>query len=147
MDEMLLRDDLLKQIRNKQKELEKFINQAKPRKFQLLNISMVAGIFSAFLTATPALGGQKFATWLTTTFSLTSPAWQLLCGLASACSLTAILANHFLKSQNLEEYVARAQDCRAKLNVLDASLALKQINTEQASQEYLKCVETASFLN
>jgi hypothetical protein len=43
--------------------------------------------------------------------------------------------------------VTRAAGCRAKLEVLDAGLSLGQFDLRQATAEYLKCVEDASFLD
>jgi hypothetical protein len=69
-----------------------------------------------------------------------------LCGLASACSITATVATQLLKSHNVEEHVSRAQSCRAKLEVLEISLSLGEIDVRQASAEYLRCAEQISFL-
>ena len=52
-----------------------------------------------------------------------------------------------LKSNNIEEHVTRAQGCRAKLEVLEVGLTMGQIDTRQATSEYLKCVEDAAFLD
>jgi hypothetical protein len=77
---------------------------------------------------------------------LASPSWQLLCVLASACSIAATLATQLLKSNNLEEKVTRAQGCRAKLEVLEVGLATGQLDVSRASAGYLKCVEEVAFL-
>ena len=42
--------------------------------------------------------------------------------------------------------VARAQGCRAKLEVLEIGLTVGQLDIRQATTEYLKCVEDAAFL-
>ena len=95
----------------------------------------------------PAVGGQPFTAWLTGTLGLTSPSWRVLCGAASLCSVLATVVTQLLKSHNLEEHVTRAEGCRAKLEVLETGLTLGQIDTKQATTEYLKCVEEASFLD
>ena len=120
---------------------------ALPRKRRLLNITIFGGTLAAAFTAGPAAGGASFTAWLTSTFGLTSPSWQLLCGAAAACSVAATVSTQLLKSQNIEENVARAQSCRAKLEVLEVGLTTGHIDTSQATSEFIRCVEEVSFLD
>jgi hypothetical protein len=81
------------------------------------------------------------------TFSLTSPAWQLLCGIASASSITPTVATQLLTSHNMEERVTRALACRAKLEALEVGLTTGQLQVPQATIEFMRCVEEAAFLD
>jgi hypothetical protein len=139
-------EDLASRIRQKRMQLETFLSTARPRKRRLLNVTIVGGSVAAALTAAPALGGQSFTAWLTGALGLASPSWRILCAAASACSIMATVATQLLKSHNIEEHVTRAQGCRAKLEVLEVGLAMGQLDTRQATTEYLKCVEDAAFL-
>ena len=138
--------DLLSRIAQKRSQVEKFIARAVPRKRRLLNLTIVAGTLAAALTAGPAAGGATFTAWLTNAFGLSSPSWQILCGLASVCSLSASVATQLLKSQQIEEHVMRAQNCLAKLEVLEIGLSAGEIDSSRATTEYMRCVEEASFL-
>jgi MFS family permease len=138
--------ELVSRITSKRSQLEAFIGRALPRKRRLLNLTLIAGTLAAALTAAPAAGGQSFTAWLTQAFGLTSPSWQILCGVASICSVTATVATQLLKSQHVEEHVARAQSCRAKLEVLEIGLTSGEIDPSRATTEYMRCVEEASFL-
>jgi len=140
------RDDLLVRIREKRRQVDTFVTGALPRRRRLLNITIFGGTLAAALTAGPAAGGASFTAWLTSTFGLTSPSWQILCGAAAVCSVAATLSTQLLKSQHVEEHVARAQSCRAKLEVLELGLTLGQIETTQATSEFIRCVEEVSFL-
>lgn len=142
-----VRDDLLARIRQKRQQVEVFVGGALPRKRRLLNITIFGGTLAAAFTAAPAAGGASFTAWLTSTFGLTSPSWQLLCGAAAACSVAATVSTQLLKSQNIEENVARAQSCRAKLEVLEVGLTTGHIDTSQATSEFIRCVEEVSFLD
>jgi hypothetical protein len=142
-----VRDDLLARIRQKRQQVEVFVGGALPRKRRLLNITIFGGTLAAAFTAGPAAGGASFTAWLTSTFGLTSPSWQLLCGAAAACSVAATVSTQLLKSQNIEENVARAQSCRAKLEVLEVGLTTGHIDTSQATSEFIRCVEEVSFLD
>jgi hypothetical protein len=142
-----VRDDLLVRIRQKRQQVEVFVGGALPRKRRLLNITIFGGTLAAAFTAGPAAGGASFTAWLTSTFGLTSPSWQLLCGAAAACSVAATVSTQLLKSQNIEEHVARAQSCRAKLEVLEVGLTTGHIDTSQATSEFIRCVEEVSFLD
>jgi hypothetical protein len=139
-------EDLVGRIRQKRLRLEAFLSAARPRKRRLLNTTILGGSFAAALTAGPAIGGQSFTAWLTAALGLGSPSWRLLCGAASVCSVMATVATQLLKSHNIEEHVARAQGCRAKLEVLEVGLTLGQLDLRQATTEYLKCVEDTAFL-
>ena len=66
---------------------------------------------------------------------------------AAACSVAATVSTQLLKSQNIEENVARAQSCRAKLEVLEVGLTTGHIDTSQATSEFIRCVEEVSFLD
>jgi hypothetical protein len=147
MTEVLVNDDMVSRIRQKRTQLETFLSAARPRKRRLLNTTIVGGSLATALTAAPALGGQSFTAWLTGALGLASPSWRLLCAAASVCSVTATIATQLLKSNNIEEHVTRAQGCRAKLEVLEVGLTMGQIDTRQATSEYLKCVEDAAFLD
>jgi hypothetical protein len=141
--------DFLNQIRRKRAQIEAFLAVARPRKRRLLNTTIVGGSLAAVLTAGPAIGGSSFTAALTAAFGLnpaSSPSWRLLCAAASICSIMATVATQLLKSHNIEEHVTRAQGCRAKLEVLEVGLTVGQLNQQQATAEYLKCVEEASFL-
>jgi MFS family permease len=139
-------DELLSRIRKKRGDLEAFLSSAQPRKRRLLNTTIVGGSLAAALTAGPAVGGPSFTAFLTGALGLTSPSWRLLCAAASVSSIAATVATQLLKSNHVEENVARAQGCRAKLEVLDLGLAMGQIDARQAAAEYLKCVEDSAFL-
>ncbi len=139
-------DTLIGQIREKRARLERFLARSLPRKRRLLNITIVGGALAAALTAGPAVGGQSFTQWLTKTLELASPAWQLLCAAAAGCSIAATVATQVLKSQNVDEHVARAQSCRAKLEVLEIGLTTGMVDAKQAAAEYLRCVEETAFL-
>jgi hypothetical protein len=140
------RDEILGLIRKKRMQLDAFLASARPRKRRLLNTTIVGGSVAAALTAAPALGGQPFTTWLTGVLGLNSPSWRVLCAAASVCSVMATVATQLLKSYNVEEQVARAQGCRAKLEVLEVGLGVGHVDLAQATAEYLKCVEESAFL-
>lgn len=146
MNDVRTPGDLVTRIGRKRADLEAFIARAVPKKRRLLNVTLIAGTLAAALTAAPAAGGASFTAWLTRTFELSSPAWQLLCGVASACSITATVATQLLKSQNVEEQVAKAQSCRARLEALEVGLEAGEIDEARATAEYMRCVEEASFL-
>ena len=141
------RADLLPRIQAKRRQVEAFVSGALPRKRRLLNITIFGGTLAAAFTAGPAAGGASFTAWLTSTFGLTSPSWQLLCGAAAACSVAATVSTQLLKSQHIEEHVARAQSCRAKLEVLEIGLTTGQLAVPQATTEFIRCVEEVSFLD
>jgi hypothetical protein len=115
-------DEILGRIRDKRAEVERFLATAVPRKRRLLNTTIVGGSLAAALTAAPAVGGAPFTAWLAT------------------------VATQLLKSNNVEQNIGRAQSARAKLEVLETSVTLGQLEPRQAVTEYLKCVEDAAFL-
>jgi MFS family permease len=137
---------LLGRIQGKRRQVDTFVRKALPRKRRLLNVTIVGGTLAAAFTAGPAAGGPTFTGWLTSTFGLTAPAWQLLCGAAAVCSVAATISTQLLKTQHVEEHVARAQSCRAKLEVLEIGLTTGHLDTAQATTEFIRCVEEVSFL-
>jgi hypothetical protein len=142
----LQKDDLLRLIEGKRRDLDGFLASAAPRKKRLLSITVWGGTLAAILTAGPAAGGATFTAWLTQTLGLTSPSWRLLCGAAAICSIAATLATQLLKSNNLEDKLTRALGARAKLEALEAGISIGYINHDDAAAQYLRCVEEVAFL-
>lgn len=140
------RAELLARALSKRQEVERWLAAAVPRKRRLLNVTILAGTLAAALTAGPAVGGESLTRWLTRTLSLDGPAWQLLCGVAAVCSIAATVATQLLKSQNVDEHLARAQTCRAKLETIEVGLTTGYLDVAEATSEYLRCVEDASFI-
>jgi|KBSMisStandDraft_5_1062788.scaffolds.fasta_scaffold37172_3 hypothetical protein len=138
--------DLLERVRAKRQDVDRFVTMALPRKRRLMNVTIVAGTLAAAFTAGPAVAGQPFTAWLTMTLGLMSPAWRLLCGAATGCSIAATVATQLLKSQNTEEHVTRAMSCRAKLEVLEVGLTTGHIELPQATSEFIRCVEETAFI-
>ena len=50
------------------------------------------------------------------------------------------------ESHNIEEHVTKAEGDLAKLEGLEVSLAMRQVDLQHATTEYLKCVEDARFI-
>jgi MFS family permease len=140
------KDDILYLIKQKRAQVEIYLSKTRPRKRRLINTTIIAGTFATALTAAPAIGGQVFTTWLTSLFGLTSPSWRILCASATLCSIMATIATQLLKSNNIEDNVTRALGCRAKLELLEVSLNMSQMDAKQATIEYLKCVNDIAFL-
>jgi hypothetical protein len=83
---------------------------------------------------------------LSATPGLSIQGWQLLCAFAAVCSLVAAVATQLLKSENLDERVARAESVRARLGILDMGRITGSMTPAQISTEYAACVELISFI-
>ena len=140
------RSELIARTTQKRQEVERWLASAVPRKRRLLNVTIFGGTLAAAFTTGPAVGGSGFTSWLTAALGLDNPSWRLLCGGAAVCSVAATLATQLLKSQNVEEHLARAQTCRAKLEMIEVGLSTGYLEVAQATTEYLRCVEDASFI-
>jgi hypothetical protein len=138
--------DLSVLIRRTQDKVATYLVHARARQRRMLNLAIVAGALATALTASPALGGKNFADWLDATFGLTAPAWQILCAGAAMCSLAAAIATQMLKSNNVDERVTRAENVKARLEVLDAGRMTGQLTPKQVATEYAACVQEASFI-
>lgn len=140
------RAELIARTARKRQDVERWLAAATPRKRRLLNVTIVGGTLAAAFTVGPAVGGTGFTAWLAQTLGLTSPSWQLLCGASAACSVAATVSTQLLKSQNLEEHLARAQACRARLEMIEVGLSIGYLDVPQATGDFLRCVEDASFI-
>jgi hypothetical protein len=140
------RADLLSLIKQKRPEVESYLRLAASRRRLLINTTIIAGTLAAALTAAPALGGKSFADWLTSIFGLTSPAWQLLCGVASMCSIAATVATQLLKSHNIEDRINRAQGARAKIQMLEVGIESGLMTPAEAGAAYILCIGDITFL-
>lgn len=105
------------------------------RKRRLLDVTIVGGTMAAAFTTGPAVGGLGFTAWLMMTLGLENPSWRLLCGAAQLS-----------KPQNVEEHLARAQSCRARLEAIEVGLSTGYLDVSKATAEFLRCVEDASFI-
>lgn len=138
--------DLPERIARRRHEILRYLAKATRRRRRLFNITILAGTAAAMLTAAPALGGQPFTQWLAGTLGLSTPAWQFLCTAAAVCSMTGTVATQLLRSDNLEEHIAKAQAVPAKLEILDIGLAAGQLGSDQATGEYFRCILDCPFV-
>jgi hypothetical protein len=107
-------------------------------------VAIVAGALGTALAAPLAIGGKDLSDALSAALGFS--VWQLMCGLAAVCSLLAAVATQLLKSQNLEERLARAESVRARLGILDMGRITGSLTPAQVSTEYAACVELISFI-
>lgn len=138
---------LERRVRTKREDVDRYLAAARRQRSRLVQVTIVAGSIAAGLTAGPALGGKPLADWLTDAFRLNTPAWRILCLAAMLCSLAATIATQLHKSNNYEEHIVRAQDVRAALEALDFGIVSGHLGRHEAMSRYLKCVESASFID
>lgn len=137
---------LISRVRAKRAKVERYLRVVGARRRRLVNVTIVAGATATMLTAAPALGGKPLAGWLTETFELSSPSWRILCALAAVCSLIAAVATQLHTSKNYEEHIARAQEIKATLEMLEVAIISNHLNQHEATSEYLKIIENTSFI-
>lgn len=140
-------DGLIPRVSAKRLDVERYLRAVGARHHRLITLTIVAAAVATLLTASAAFGGEPFAEWLTTTFALSAPSWRILCGVAAVCSLTAAVATQLQTSKNYMEHIARAQKAKAALEMLEVSIALNHLDHHEATSEYLKIIETTSFID
>jgi hypothetical protein len=133
-------------IKGTQDKVARYLAHARARQRRLLSLAIIAGALATALTASPALGGESFSNWLNESFGLSSPAWQILCASAAICSLAAAVSTQILKSQGVDEHVARAENVKARLEILNVGRMTGQLTPEQVATEYAACVKDTSFI-
>lgn len=126
-------------------EVEEYLDRMQARQRRALNVALVAGASASVLTASAAIGGQPLANWVTVTFGLSS--WQILCVVATICSLAAAIATQLLKSHNVDDRIARAQSARAKLDIIRFGLSTGHLTETDAAADYNASVELSSFIS
>lgn len=136
-DEM---EKLQQQIAAKRKELATFLEKTEPKNTLLMTTSIVCGALAAALTAGPGVGGDGFVAQVNISESLGVPLWQILCLLASVMSVTAVIANGFLKFSDLTGKISEARMNDAKLEGLETMIEFGQIDLAQATREYTECL-------
>jgi hypothetical protein len=141
------RGDVSVWVDRRRAEIGDYLHRMQARQRRALNLAVVAGACASVLTATAAIGGQRLANWLTVSLGLSFPAWQILCVVATLCSLAAATATQLLKSHNVDERVARAQTARAKLDIIRFGLATGHVTEADAAAEYNASVELSSFIS
>jgi len=138
--------ELLDRVRAKRGEVETYLDASSRRRRLLVNLVVVAGAVAALLTAPAAVGGKPFTDWLQQAFHSSAPSWQFLCLFASLSSLACVIATQMQKSHNYDEHIVRAQELRAELEVLELSITSESLSTRKATAEFLKCLESGSFM-
>jgi hypothetical protein len=92
------------------------------------------------------VGSKRLADWLTEVFALSTPSWRILCAVAAVCSLTAAVATQLHTSRNYVEHMTRAQKAKASLEMLEVAIVLNHLDHHEATGEYLKIIESTSFI-
>lgn len=141
------RADLLERIHARSAVLDQYLKHTGRRRNRLSNLSIVGGSVAAALTAAPAFGGSTFTGWLSTTFHLSAPAWQILCALAAVCSVAATVATQLHKSNNYDGKILEAQAVRANLEIIDVSLSSGVITPEEGTSQFLQTLQKTAFID
>jgi hypothetical protein len=137
---------VLRQIRDTREDVGGYLRTTSRRGQRLVAVTIIAGAMATVLTAAPALGGESLADWLTETFALAAPSWQILCAVAAACSLAATVATQLHQSNHYDARIAAAQRVQATLDVLEAAIESGQLDRQEAIGRYLAAVEKASLI-
>lgn len=137
---------LLQRIKGKRRELARYIEKNEPRHSRLVNASIICGALTAALTAGPGVGGNGFIESIANIVSFGIPLWQVLCLAAALLSVTAVITNGMLKSQDLTTKVTQARSCASKLEGLEALLELAQVDVRQATPLYAQYIAEASHV-
>jgi hypothetical protein len=126
--------------------VERHLRAVGARRRRLVTVTIFAAAIATLLTAPLAMGGKPLSVWLTETFDLSSDAWRILCALAAVCALTATVATQLHRSKNYEDHIARAQQIRANLEMLEVAITLNHLDQHDATGEYLKIIQNTSFI-
>ena len=139
---------LSSRVQAKRAEVERYLRAVGARRHRLVTVTIVAAAIATLLTSSAALGGRPLVMWLNETFGLSSStaSWRILCLLAAVCSLAAAVATQLHASKNYEQHIARAQESKATLEMLEAAIALNHLNQQEATSQYLKVIENTSFI-
>jgi hypothetical protein len=127
---------LLAKIKAKRKILADYLVKSEPRQSRLINFSIVTGALAAALTAGPGIGGNGFVDSFKNIMSFGVPIWQVLCLIATALSVAAVVINGVLKSDDMSAKIISTRNCDAKLEGLETMLELGQVSVEQAAPVY-----------
>ncbi|MDZ7692150.1 MAG: hypothetical protein U5K69_13630 [Balneolaceae bacterium] len=130
------KDALLTKVKSKRQEVADYLGKKEPRHSRLVTISIVAGALAAALTAGPGMGGSGFIEAAKGVVSFGIPVWQVLCLFATLLSMSAVISNGMLKSDDMSSKITQVRSCDAKLEGLELMLELDQINVKQAASLY-----------
>jgi hypothetical protein len=139
-------DALLDRIKTKRREVSDYLKHNEPKQSRYIMISIVAGSLAAALTAGPGFGGTGFIDTASGLFTFGIPVWQALCLLATLLSVSAVISNGLLKSNDLISKVSQARGCDAKLEGLEIMLDMEQIELKQAASLYTQYLTEISHV-
>ena len=137
---------LMRRVREKRNAIDSYLDEATRRRHRLVHVTIIAGSVAAALTAAPALGGESFTGWLTDVLNTEDPSWRILCGIAALCSLSATIASQLHRSNNYDDHITRAQGAKANLEALEVGIESGYLNTRDAVNRYMTCIEDVPFL-
>jgi hypothetical protein len=137
---------LLEKIKVKRRQVADYLDKNEPRQSRLITFSIVAGAMAAALTAGPGVGGSGFIDTARGVVSFGVPVWQVLCLLATIFSVSVVIVNGMLKSNDLISKISQARGCDAKLEGLEIMLNLNQIELKQAASLYTQYLTEISHI-
>jgi len=137
---------LLEKIKARRRKVAEYLDKNEPRQSRLITISIVAGALAAALTAGPGVGGAGFIETARDVVSFGVPVWQALCLMATFLSVSVVIANGMLKSNDLMSKISQARGCDAKLEGLEIMLSMNQIDLKQATSFYTQYLTEISHI-
>ena len=139
---------LVPRVQAKRADVERYLQVVGVRRRRMVTVTIFAAAISTLLTALAAIWGQELAEFFTGNFGPDAKSWwRILCALAAVSSLTATVATQLQTSKNYDERIARAQGTMATLEALEVAISLGHINRNEATGQYLKIIEGASFIH
>lgn len=139
-------NSLMRRVREKRNAIDSYLDVACRRRHRLVHVTIIAGSVAAALTAAPALGGKPFTDWLDGATEAPTQSWRILCALAALCSLAATIASQLHRSNDYDDHITRARGAKANLEALEVGIECGYLNTRDAVNRYMTCIEDVPFL-
>lgn len=140
-------DELLNKVNVKRELVLAYIQKHEPRNKLLINIAIICGIMGTALAGIPAIGGTTAIDGIKSVTQTQLPIWQILCIGASLSTMAATIATSFRSNHDTGNKIAKAQVCKAKLEMLELLLSNNQISMKEAIEKYGEYAAEVSFVN
>ncbi len=136
---------LMKRIRDKQRNIERYIETIEPRGNRLTTFNIVCGAIATLLAALPAIGGKTVLDLFGTPES-NPDLWRVFLGAAAVFSLLSTIAANMYKSREIASRLAKAQAAGAKLEGLTALVQAGLVEPREVGTQYAQIIADIPFV-
>jgi hypothetical protein len=142
------RQRLLSLIAAQQQSCRQYLAKVRPRFAALTILNLATGALAAAVAAGPGIGGSSFVDHAQFQLNVSDGdlLYQVLCAIAFAMSLTAVITANIIRAHDFSAKIAAAEGCYSDLECLRVQLLFATVSLTRGAEIFAKAAARVPFV-